>query len=165
MVNEVEKRRSPRTYASKREKVCCNCGSTVDVEFHHIVPLSLCGTERESNIVALCSKCHRLTHGIKSKGNHSIACKAGIERARSRGKTIGAPTRIDKEAVMETICRNSKTFSDNYMLEGDIVSMLGISSSKYHEIKRELLADCKNKKEWKHLFERPGIRRIRGGKK
>lgn len=42
---------------------CVNCDSDIDVEYHHIVPLALHGTNKLSNIVPLCYKCHQLAHG------------------------------------------------------------------------------------------------------
>lgn len=41
---------------------CYNCGSSEYVEYHHIVPLKLGGTNRFSNIVPLCHKCHKAAH-------------------------------------------------------------------------------------------------------
>ena len=31
--------------------ICCNCGETDHIEYHHIVPLALGGNDIESNIV------------------------------------------------------------------------------------------------------------------
>lgn len=42
---------------------CVNCGSGDDIEFHHIVPLSLGGTNNYGNVVPLCWKCHKAVHG------------------------------------------------------------------------------------------------------
>lgn len=60
-----ERNRKP-TYIQKIKssagEICANCGSTEDIEYHHIVPLSLGGQERETNIVALCYKCHKAAH-------------------------------------------------------------------------------------------------------
>lgn len=42
---------------------CINCGSDLDVELHHIVPLGLGGTNRITNIVPLCHLCHQKAHG------------------------------------------------------------------------------------------------------
>lgn len=47
---------------------CYNCGLTNSediIEYHHVVPLVLGGTNSMSNIVALCRKCHSLAHGAK----------------------------------------------------------------------------------------------------
>ena len=43
--------------------VCCNCGSTQNIHYHHIVPLSLGGTNKLTNIVPLCEECHGKAHG------------------------------------------------------------------------------------------------------
>ena len=42
--------------------VCYNCGSTECTELHHVVPLKLGGTNNISNIVVLCSRCHKAAH-------------------------------------------------------------------------------------------------------
>lgn len=42
---------------------CANCSSETDIEYHHIVPLALGGTNRITNIVPLCSECHEIAHG------------------------------------------------------------------------------------------------------
>lgn len=42
--------------------VCYNCGSTEGIEYHHIVPLYVGGTNNISNIACLCSKCHKAVH-------------------------------------------------------------------------------------------------------
>lgn len=41
---------------------CSNCGSQEGIEYHHIVPLILGGTNRYSNIIALCHSCHMAAH-------------------------------------------------------------------------------------------------------
>lgn len=41
---------------------CCNCGSDENIEYHHIVPLRLGGTNKISNIVPLCRACHEAAH-------------------------------------------------------------------------------------------------------
>lgn len=50
-------------------RACCNCGSEEAIEYHHIVPLKLGGTNRISNIVALCHSCHCAAH----RGRHISA--------------------------------------------------------------------------------------------
>lgn len=42
---------------------CVNCGSDEGVQFHHIIPLALGGTNCITNIVPLCHVCHKLVHG------------------------------------------------------------------------------------------------------
>lgn len=43
--------------------VCCNCGSSDEIEWHHIVPIEIGGNDIPSNIVPLCYDCHKaVTH-------------------------------------------------------------------------------------------------------
>lgn len=42
---------------------CVCCGSGEGIEYHHIVPLRLGGTNRLSNIAPLCGDCHVKAHG------------------------------------------------------------------------------------------------------
>ena len=41
---------------------CANCGSPEMVEYHHIVPLYVGGTNNPTNIIPLCASCHYLVH-------------------------------------------------------------------------------------------------------
>ena len=41
------------------EGKCCQCGSNVDLEFDHIVPLALGGANTERNLQLLCARCNR----------------------------------------------------------------------------------------------------------
>ena len=36
--------------------ICANCGSSESIEYHHIVPLALGGTNRITNFAPLCHK-------------------------------------------------------------------------------------------------------------
>lgn len=53
--------------------VCANCGSTLDVEYHHVVPLRVGGTNRLTNIVPLCYVCHKIVHDTK---NIRMVCRS-----------------------------------------------------------------------------------------
>lgn len=43
-------------------KRCVNCGANKNIEYHHVVPLRLGGTNDIGNIVPLCHKCHKAAH-------------------------------------------------------------------------------------------------------
>lgn len=47
----------------EKGKVCICCGSTLGIEYHHILPLCLGGDNRLSNIYPVCNSCHKLIHG------------------------------------------------------------------------------------------------------
>ena len=46
----------------KYRNKCANCGSKENLEIHHIVPLSLGGTNNITNLVPLCYSCHKAAH-------------------------------------------------------------------------------------------------------
>ena len=66
--NYEELERYARSYQFKqimRKELGCkcgNCGSEENVEYHHVVPLFLGGTNELTNIVPLCHRCHRAAH-------------------------------------------------------------------------------------------------------
>lgn len=62
-----------RNLEKEIENKCANCGSEVSLEHHHIVPISIGGTNRKTNIVLLCHRCHELAHGSE---NIKDICKA-----------------------------------------------------------------------------------------
>ena len=45
--------------AAKRGSCRC-CPATVGIQFHHLVPRAIGGSDTESNIVPLCAGCHEL---------------------------------------------------------------------------------------------------------
>lgn len=62
------------------ENKCANCGTDISLEHHHIVPLSIGGTNRTTNIVVLCHRCHQLAHGAKNIRDICKAEKTGRKR-------------------------------------------------------------------------------------
>lgn len=46
----------------QKEDECFICGSTSNLQDHHIIPKSMGGDKLENNKVPLCSKCHRQLH-------------------------------------------------------------------------------------------------------
>lgn len=72
-------KRNP-TFARKvmsRDKKCQACGSAIQLQAHHIIPVSIGGTDSIDNGIALCAECHADRHPdmprnlflIKSKGH------------------------------------------------------------------------------------------------
>lgn len=76
---------------------CCNCGSTEELEYHHIIPICIGGNDINSNMACLCHPCHEKIHYGKSMHKlHSTIIKQGMENAKAKGKAIGRPkTTID----------------------------------------------------------------------
>ncbi len=81
---------------------CCNCGSKKELEYHHVVPVSLGGKDVNSNIVCLCYPCHQKIHYGESKhGLHSTVIKRGLEVAKAKGVRLGRP-----QTTIETLPYN-----------------------------------------------------------
>lgn len=69
---------------------CQNCGSKKDLDIHHIVPLSICGTNKLSNLAMLCLVCHGAIHGLDRVNSKSLQ-KIGIKKAMDNGVKFGRP--------------------------------------------------------------------------
>ena len=112
---------------------CFECGTTEDIQQHHVVPKSRGGTKT----VPLCYPCHQKAHGSTGKGlNHSKLTKEGIARARARGVKFGNPklweARIEASKVL-------KTKANNHCLEvGEIISMFRSSGLSFAKVAQEL---------------------------
>lgn len=76
-----------RMVANMNGEICANCGSRECIEYHHIVPLKLGGTNRLTNYVALCHKCHQAAH----YGRHI--------RNYQNKKVSGRPHKVDDETM------------------------------------------------------------------
>lgn len=64
---EYERKILPKLRKERNSMNCVNCGTDKEIEFHHIVPLAYGGTNRLSNIVALCRQCHWSIHSNKHR--------------------------------------------------------------------------------------------------
>ena len=72
---------------------CCNCGSTSDLQYHHIIPIAIVAKDTNSNRCCLCYKCHYKLHhnGKDSKVvNYSELIKNGQAKAKKEGRNAGA---------------------------------------------------------------------------
>lgn len=136
-------------------KKCCNCGSTKDLNYHHIVPVIFGGNEVPSNVAVLCGKCHDTVHyGESGTISHTEAVKIGIERARKRGVKFGRKP-ADGEIIMRTIAENSTQFNaDSLMTEHEIMGMLKIKEVCYSKYKRKLF-EAMTADIWPYSWEKP----------
>jgi hypothetical protein len=74
-------------YWANLEEKCANCAAVnSDFHLHHIVPLSLSGTNYITNICVLCGNCHSRLHQLGVLKNHSKLTIKGKEFAKSNGK-------------------------------------------------------------------------------
>lgn len=122
---------------------CCNCSKDTNLEYHHIIPLSLGGNDVLSNYCCLCYECHSLIHFGKRKTiNHSELTKKGIETARRNGKQIGQKAgnklNVKKEGpAKEQIKKYNKDFGGQLTNE-ETWKLIGISKMTFYKYKKEL---------------------------
>ena len=67
-------RLTPKEYEKLRQEIlrrdhwrCQDCGALRNLEVHHIDPRSGLGNDDESNLITLCSDCHRVRHRLRSR--------------------------------------------------------------------------------------------------
>ena len=82
---------------------CCNCGSTEDLQYHHIIPIAIGGKDINSNICCLCYSCHYKLHHGKNPHvkNFSELIKEGQQKSdkksgRKTGNLDKLTPKIDK---------------------------------------------------------------------
>lgn len=69
---EHSKRLKSGFYERTLGKACVNCGSTEMIEYHHIVPICVGGTNNVSNIAPVCNRCHKAIHGEKDYRSYKL---------------------------------------------------------------------------------------------
>lgn len=145
-------------------KKCYNCGSTENLNYHHIVPLALGGNNVLTNIAVLCGKCHWAVHHGDMDGeyiHHGELVKAGIEKARTEGRKNGRKP-ADHSHVMELIAKYSTQFNNiddtNYELhtETEIMDMAGVKPVCYAKCKN-MLKEAMKSDVWPYEWEKPSI--------
>ena len=78
--------------------VCLGCGSTENIEWHHVVPLELGGDDCPRNMVPLCTSCHiKVTFGMMTAHERQVA------RSRNGGNKKREPANC--KAVFEDYVR------------------------------------------------------------
>ena len=79
-------------------KECFECGTTDDLQEHHVVPRLRGGTKT----VTLCYSCHMKAHGRDSKGlQHGRLTKEALQVAKSRGVKLGTHNPKIMKAILE----------------------------------------------------------------
>jgi hypothetical protein len=70
---------------------CVACGSTDDLQHHHLVTRAEGGSDDESNLITLCCDCHLKLHQRQRNGtyNASERTKAGLAAKKAQGVKLG----------------------------------------------------------------------------
>lgn len=148
-------------------KKCYNCGSTENLNYHHIIPLALGGNNILTNIAVLCGRCHwAVHHDTEGEYKHSgELIRSGIEKARAEGRKNGRKP-ADYDHIMQLIAKYSTQFNDihdiGYELhtETEIMDMAGVKPVCYAKCKR-MLVDAMNAAEWPYEWDKPTVHKNR----
>ena len=118
----------------KPGEVCVNCESSINIQYHHIVPLSLGGTNNIKNIVPLCEECHSKIHNQKNIHWRQLQ-KEGIRALKERngGKGIGRP-KITIPAGFEEVYNNWKA---REITEKVAMEQLGLKRTTFYKLVKE----------------------------
>ena len=111
--------------------ICVNCSKNCgnDIIFHHIVPLSVGGSNNINNIVPVCEQCDELIHDI-NRTNWKALQRAGIERAKAEGKYKGRPfMKLDKDQFSLMV----KDYRDGKRTATSVYTELGISAPTFYK--------------------------------
>lgn len=106
--------RNSGALASMLGSSCSNCGSEENIEYHHIVPIHLGGTNRFSNIVPLCNACHKAAH----RGRH-------ISEYTSHAGS-GRPTKVTDDVAFKVL----DAWSDGQIGNRKCSELMGLSQAK-----------------------------------
>ena len=123
---------------------CVNCGQEA-YHIHHIIPKSLGGTDRNTNKVPLCDKCHGILHGIEYSNGiipHSVLIKKGMQKAKLEGKQIGRKqgSKINTKKYCtskDIIIKYSKDFNGK-LKDDEVIKICNINRGTYYKYKRKI---------------------------
>jgi len=68
---------------------CVRCGSTRKLSVHHIIPARLGGSDDESNLATVCSRCHHLLdRPLHVNGGYQSSSPSATHRSRQPRKKL-----------------------------------------------------------------------------
>ena len=68
---------------------CVACGTTDNLNQHHLVPRSLGGSDDDSNLLTLCGPCHAKVHQVRADWRNSELTKKALKAKKARGERMG----------------------------------------------------------------------------
>lgn len=78
------------------EKKCNYCDTEEGLEYHHIIPRSLGGTDEPNNLLLVCNVHHAILHEMRSRRNISMLIQEGLQKRRQQGLPFGNPNKADR---------------------------------------------------------------------
>ena len=125
----------------KLKEECVNCESKFNIQYHHIIPLSLGGTNKITNIVPLCEHCHNKIHNRKNisfknlqkKGIESMPIINGKKVSKKTGRPTGRPI-IEYPINFETEYNKWKLKKQN---ANKTMQNLGLKRTTFYKLVKE----------------------------
>jgi hypothetical protein len=118
-------------------KTCFECGSTENIENHHVVPRSKGGKKT----IPLCARCHDKVHDrYRSKITSSQLTKEGLKKAKKRGAKLGNPNpKVALTSARKAIQERKKKFDETAAIAIAEIQSTGVKSLTK-------IAECLNKR-------------------
>jgi hypothetical protein len=90
-----------------RLTLCVACGSTDDLQHHHLITRLENGSDDETNLITLCNGCHAKLHErrLNSIYKHRQSTIAGLAAAKARGVTLGNPNLAEAQSKAAVIAQ------------------------------------------------------------
>ena len=138
---------------------CAACGREDDLQYHHLVPIALGGSNTPDNIIVLCAGCHQKWHMQNGREHHNYLVKEGIAKAKERGVKFGKKS-ADYENVMRLIAKHSTQFNNIYDLdfdmktESEIMDLACVKGVCYAKCKN-MLKEAMSAPEWPYEWDKP----------
>lgn len=115
-----------------RKDVCFECGSDVNIQYHHVVPDSLGG----SQTIPLCSECHGKVHKRKFV-DISFLVKEGLRKKKEQGVILGrrkGTKKTDKDMLENPKYKDViKHLNEKHTIR-DVSQMTNISINTVHKV-------------------------------
>ena len=73
-----------------RDNHCAACGATDNLQYHHLIPRSMGGSDDERNLITLCGECHAKAHGVRANRRTSELARRAMATKKARGERVGA---------------------------------------------------------------------------
>jgi hypothetical protein len=85
---------------------CVACGTSNNLNQHHLVPRSLGGSDNENNLLTLCGLCHAKAHQVQADWRHSELTRKAMRHKQANGEYIGGGAPYGFELINGDLVEN-----------------------------------------------------------
>ena len=111
-----------------------SAGDNILLHSHHLVPKSMGGSDKETNLITLCHMCHGKLHGFNWRNNYKELHSIGIEKAKKMGKFKGRTKDKEKHKLIRDLLNTGYSWKET-------MGSVGCSRGLVAGIARELKAE------------------------